>query len=41
MVSDPLRLGLEEPAGILEQNIALPQVPPEGSRRKKSVEVPL
>jgi hypothetical protein len=41
VIPDPARLALEEPAGVLEQDIPLPEVSPKGSRRKKPVEVTL
>jgi hypothetical protein len=39
MIPDPACLAREEQAGVLEQDIALPEVSPKGSRRKKPVEV--
>ena len=39
MIADPPRLGFEKPAGVLEQDIPLPEISAEGSRRKEPVEV--
>ena len=41
MIPDPLRLGLEEPSGVLEQNRSPRQVAAERPIGKEAVEMPL